>query len=179
MFRIAFEESLTASQDLILVDLSDTTNWPHSLTAAPDFLRMLGWEAWMYADAAEELSVQIGLLTRVSATNGDVYFFGADVLAVGAAGSDRTGYRPIRATGAYGLPMRITANLPVGWDAYNDLVTLNDTAYQTDVNLATIEDPATADTFPAAGDIILRLTERSGTAQFEIGLALDYEEVNV
>lgn len=179
MYRITWEDALTATTRLILVDLSDTTNWPHSITASPSYLVPLGWEAWMRADAAEELHVAIGLITRIDATNADIHYFATDVLEVTAAGTDRTGYRAIRDHAGRGLQMGITSDLPRQFRAYNDTFDDDDTDYQTDVDLATIEDPATLDTAPALGDIVIQLTERSGTAAFEFGMAFDYGEVRL
>ena len=179
MYRLTFEDNLTASTDLIVVDFSDTTNWPHSVTASPSFLTALGWEAWIRADGAEELAVAIGLITRIDGTNADVYFFAADVLEVTAAGTDRTGYRPIRDRAGLGLPLRVAANIPEHWLAYNDLFLDDTTNWQTDVDEATIEDPTSSDTAPAVGDVVLQTIERSGTASFEFGLVFDYGEVRL
>ena len=174
MWRVTFEDALTATTRWIAIDKSDTTNWPHIQTGSQ--LRIYGWYAWMRADGAEELAVSLYLLARVSATNGDIYAIDSDVLEVTAAGTDRTGYRALRDDKGLGLPMGVASNLPQQFMAFEDANEINDTNYQTDVQLITWEDVTTGEN-PAAGDIIAVVTERSGTAGFEFGMGIDYDEI--
>lgn len=177
MFRISYEDALSETNNFILVDWSDTTNYRHSVTAAPSFLRALGWAAWMRAAAAEELAVKLGLLVEVDATDGSVHWFDGDVLEVTAAGTDRTGYRPIRDAAGDGLAMRLSGAAPEMWVAGEDQILADSVVFQTDVTLVQLVNAANV--APAAGDLILQITERGGTAAFEFGFVFDYDQVRL
>lgn len=139
---------IAATTDIILLDLSDTTNYPHINTGS---IHM----AWMLfsieASSNADYELSLGFLNNVDATDGDYW----EIFAV--SGTKQTGVNKfqllsVAPDGPWCKPDRVITNN----------ILLNQTAFQTDVNMKTILDPLTADTPPGTGDIVVRITINAG-----------------
>lgn len=142
-------DDLTASQDFILIDISDTINFPHVETGYVH-LEWFAYEVDASNNAAYELS--LGFLENVDGTNGDF----CEVYHIG--GSKASGQ-----TKDVVLPFYPNGPRMVGGSLITSTTVQNDTAFQTDVNLASIIDPTTPNTPSGNGDVVLRVVITTGT----------------
>ncbi len=145
-----------ATTRYIMIDLSDTVNWPHAYASVVHI-------DWFGVDVDSDnngnYTLKLGFLANVDATDGDIHVF-HDI-----AGSKSVGNQ-------YYDMMQLA---PDGWICaatrhLSSEITLNDTSYQTDVNLPTLIDPATADTPPGSGDIVLVATLAAGAISIDIDI---------
>lgn len=143
--------------DLILIDLSDTTNYPHSETG---YIHIEEIHIDIDSGSSSVYSVTIGFLENVDATDGDLY----EIMHVD--GSKDAGLSKEISRKFYPNGPRCSST----YIATSD-ITLNDTTYQTDVNLATTIDPGTADTPPGSGDLVLIANTTSANIGVEINIA--------
>ena len=144
-------ENLSASQDFMLIDLSDTTNWPHTTTGHIDIAHILINIAPSTSFAGD---LEIGFLTNVDATNGD--FNGVIELHMDQKVDPFTFAQNY---GAFEMSME-TAHFFGPVDA-------NDTAFQTDVSITGPD----GNTFPSGnGDLVLRITRTAGNVSGSITL---------
>lgn len=140
--------SLTSSQDFILVDFSDTINYKHE---GEDYLELDFLRIHVDSDNTGEYRLEIGFLENVDDANGDFYpIYELDhVKSSGRVIDEFLDY------------------YPNGPKLKSDFVvtnpTLNDAAFQTDVNLASTLDSSTADTPSGGGDLVLRVIVTSGS----------------
>lgn len=148
------KSDISATSWAVLIDLSDTINWPHEPGAGID----ISYMSLQVDKAINTLGrFQIGVVTRVNATNGDVSVFRGIIFDKddGAGRVDRTeNFAPsqIRTEVSGGLtPNFLTSNR-----------ILNDTGLQSDVALESPLGPATV--IPAVGDIVVRFLHTSGGA---------------
>ncbi len=156
---IHFESGdLIASQDFILIDISDTTNYPHTNTGYIHFESLR-----LHTDASNnaDYTIQIGFLENVDATDGDFYVF------MDADGSQTTGRSQDIFLNYYPNGPRCRTESTVISD-----VSLNDTAFQTDVNLASTLDPTTLDTPSGSRDLVVRIIVTAGTV--DVGIEGSY-----
>lgn len=146
--------SVGSTKYVVLVDLSDITNWPHTSTGRID-ISFIGVTVDRAANSVG--SVRIGVVTRVDATNGDLsYFFEVNFTNAADTFISRSeNYAPSQikcGVSAGGVTTAIVGN---------DKLT-NSTAIQTDVALDSFRGATTVS--PAVGDIIGEFTYTSGTA---------------
>jgi len=136
------------SVDLIMVDLSDTTNWHHTHTGAVHIE-----ELYVEVDAQvnADYDIILGFLKNVGATDGDFYEL-THVAGSKTAGQQKNVSRKFYPNGPY-----CSSNKVVTSD-----ITLNDTSFNTATNMKTVRDPATANTPPADGDLVLRIMDNGG-----------------
>lgn len=145
-----YASAIVASQDYILVDLSDTTNYGHDNTT----IIHLDWVCWdidASTTPAAAYMVGWGYLDNVDATDGDFFNY-HHVVGTRTAGLLQENCIIIHPNGWLGNGQHATGHK-----------SLNDTAFQTDVNLASTLDPTTTDTPSGDGDIALRITVTAGT----------------
>lgn len=146
-----FASGLVADQDFIVVDISDTTNYPHTETTYVH-LEWIFIEAIGSTAVAAEYEVSCGFLTNVDATNGDYY------VVHHLDGSRATGTTQEVNFQFYPNGHRCrTASHVTGHKS------LNDVGFQTDVNLASTLDTTSADTPSGSGDFVCRLDWTAGT----------------
>jgi len=156
---IHFEvDGLTASQDFIVIDLSDTTNYPHDSTG---YLHIENLRIHTDSNNQGDYEIQIGFLDDVDATNGDFYVV-ADLDGSKTIGRSQDIVLPYYPNG----PRLRTQSVAVSYKS------LNDTAFQTDVNLASTLDTATTDTPSGSGDMVVRIIINGGTVT--VGMELSY-----
>lgn len=153
--QVSYSKSdISATSWAVLIDLSDTVNWPHLPGNGIDFSYM-SLQVDKPANALGRL--QVGVVTRVNATNGDVSVFRGIIFDKddGAGRIDRTeNFSPsqIRTEVVSGLTPNLLTSTRI----------LNDTGIQTDIAL---DSPTgTANVFPAIGDIVVRFLHTSGGA---------------
>jgi hypothetical protein len=143
------QHSISASQDFIIVDISDTTNYPHVNTT---YIHLENLGINIDADATADYEIQIGFLENVDATDGDFYgLYHID-------GSKKVGQNYDSFLQLYPNGPRMRSESVV-----SSTISTNDTAFQTDVNLATTLDPSTADTPSGSGDMVVRITMNAGS----------------
>lgn len=151
--QVSYSKSdIAATSWAVLIDLSDTVNWPHEPGVGID----ISYMSLQVDKAINTLGrFQIGVVTRVDATNGDVSVFRGIIFDKddGAGRIDRTeNFSPsqIRCEVSGGTtPNFLTSNR-----------VLNDTGIQSDVAL---DSPlGTATVIPAVGDVVIRLLHTSG-----------------
>ena len=150
-----FEKDISATADFIFIDISDTTNYPHDNTSWIHFGNLI-----IDVDASNlaDYEIHLGFLSNVDATNGDfTHIYGWS--GTKSAGNN---IREVIATHPESVKARPSSNI-----GKQDL---NDTAFQTDVNLASTKDPATADTPSGDGDIALRVTMNAGSINLKLGV---------
>jgi hypothetical protein len=148
---------LTNGQSFILIDLSDTANYKHTLT---NYIHIEGMDIDADASNNAEFLVQIGFLENVDGTNGDFIEI------------DR--YNKIKQEDRF-LSL-VKYNYPNMWRCRSESVVssvklLNNTGYRTSLNLATTLNPSSINTPPGNGDLILRTTITAGTVDLKIGIS--------
>lgn len=139
----------TGTYRYILIDISDTTNYPHTLT---DYVHVEWLEIEVDADVQGAYSVNLGFLDNVDATNGDRY------ITKHWSGSRTAGNQLLEFINPY----------PNGWrmrpeNTVTHMISLNDTNYQTDVDLPSTLTPTAPDTPAGTGDVVLEVTVTAGT----------------
>lgn len=148
-----YASAVTASTDYIVIDLSNTTNYPHDYTS----IVHIDWVCWdidATTTPAAAYMVMFGYLDNVDATNGDLF-----------------AYHHISGTRTTGLLQEDCIIIsPNGWLGNGQHVTghssIDDVAFQTDVNLGSTRDPGTADTPSGDGDIATRIIITAGTIDY-------------
>ena len=156
--HILFKKSFTASEDVILIDISDTTNYPHSNTL---WLHTANLVLNVDASNTADYVLEIGFLENVDGTNGDFH----EVLSISGT----------RAAGnSINLDISQNPEAPkLKSGGFLGPITLNDTAFQTDVNLRSTLDPTGATATPSGdGDMVMRVTRTAG--DFTVSLLVGY-----
>lgn len=151
-------EGLTAgTYRFILIDLSDTTNYPHANTS---YAHVEWIEAQVDSNNTGDYTVSLGFLENVDDANGDRY------ISKHWSGTKTAGNQLLAFDNL----------LPAGWRMRSQsiathAISTNDTNYQTDVNLPSTLDPATSDTPSGNGDIVLEIVVNVGEidVSFDIG----------
>lgn len=151
--------NISANVDYILVDLSDTTHWPHTDTTALhlEFLDM-------QVDASSTAAWEIHLvwLDNCSVASCDSY------PVFGASGNKTTGNN-LETQIAWQQAGPI---LKPGFPAFLSSHTiLGDTTYQTDVPLRSAYIIGSASTFPGSGDLLLQVVVTAGSINIHCNLA--------
>ncbi len=172
-------EAVAASTAYVLVDLSDTTNFPHDQTGYIEFLGMV-INTEKASDGVYDL--WFGVISEVDATNGSADWFQVIHLeAVGNAtdSTDRFAWQ-IDYTLAGGNPRGVVCD--VISEATPHLVTNitqnGNTNWQTDTGLASPAGAAAGATGkPGAGDIVMWVEEVSGTGTIDFCITFFYRAV--
>ncbi len=139
--------NLTASQDFILVDVSDTTLFKHQ---TGDHIHMFHLDMSFDESTAFRGQVKIGFLVDVDATDGDFH----TVLQWDFENAASEFEEDLN----FNNPLIFNADHHVGD------ITANDTAFQTDVALSTVRG-GTA--FSGTGDVILRIIRTAGNVEID------------
>jgi len=154
---------VTADTSFILIDISDTVNYPHSETG---YVHVDWFEVQVDASTtpAADYKINLGYLDNVDATNGDLTIFKH------WSGSRTTGLQLLEVFSMY----------PNGWRCRSESIAshaeiVDSIVYQTDVNLPSTLSPATPDTPSGDGDVVLFVEVAAGTidVSFEIGYHTD------
>jgi hypothetical protein len=155
--------NLSTSSTLIaymLIDKSDTTNWPHTLTGSIVLEYMV-----IVVDPSTNFlgEIKIGYLKNVDGTDGDFVQI-SDINM--ARKSDL--FVEVIEFGSHGFHCEDTYHFGP--------VIANSTLFQTDVNLAGPDDPTTT-TYPSgAGDLVM-IVDGDGSNLVDVSITLGYESV--
>jgi hypothetical protein len=152
----------TTPMSFMLIDLSDTTNWPHTKTGQIILEYMV-----LEVDPGSTFvgEVRIGYLKNVDGTNGDfVTLFDVDMQRSASLLVETIEF------GSHGMHC--------GDASHFGPADTNNTAYQTDVNLGGPDDPTTT-TYPSGdGDLVLQVTGAgAGNGAVDVSITLGYETV--
>ena len=145
-----YADGVNASTDYILLDLSDTANYPHDNTTIIH-LDWICWDIDATTTPSAAYMVMWGYLDNVDATDGDLF-----------------SYHHVAGTRTTGLLQEDCVIInPNGWLGNGQHVTghdsIDDVAFQTDVNLASTRDTGVADTPSGDGDLAARTIVTAGT----------------
>lgn len=147
-------DDIALATDFMLVDLSDTTNWPHTTTGHIDIAYIIINVSPSTAFAGD---LEIGFLSAVDATNGD--FHG---IAEWHLDQKVDQFTDTINFGAFELSCELAH--------WFGPTTANDTAFQTDVNL---QGPDGATSYPSgAGDLVVRVSRTAGN--MSAGITIGY-----
>lgn len=142
--------NITSDTNFILHDMSDTTNYKH-LSTHTAYIHIKNIFVQVDANAAATWDVKLGFLQNVDDTNGDFWIIRHWAGSIQAS-QDLLLFLPLDASGNKCTPD----------DTITHGISLNDTAYQTDVNLPSIIDPTTADTPAGNNDLVLLVEVSTG-----------------
>lgn len=150
-------ENLGAAQDYVLVDLSDTTNFPHATGTGTVYITALHIN--INPDTSFAGDVHLGFLDDVDADNGDFHPLLSWHLDRQAAEIDAfidKVLNPYRCSPTNHLTSAISAD---------------DTGFQTDVALGSpLDNVAAFTTQPGSGDVALQVTRTAGNIDIDITL---------
>ncbi len=151
-------QDVGAQQAFMLIDLSDTTAWPHTDT---DHINLEYLILEVDPDATYLGEVKLGFLSNVDATDGDFN----QVIDIDMAKKSDLVIEVIN-FGSHGLHLET--------DHHFGPILANSTLFQTDVNL--VGPPGGAAAYPSgAGDFVM-LVERSAGA-VDVSITIGYETV--
>ncbi len=144
---------VSAAQDFMVVDLSDTANWPHTATGHIDIAY---WIFNVNPTTTFAGDIELGFLTNVDATNGDF----SPVFEIHMDKKQDSITSPIN-FGAFEMSLEAAH--------WFGPITTNDTAFQTDVALTGPD----GNTFNSgSGDLVLRL--EVGASSVAVGVTIGY-----
>jgi len=155
--------AIEADTGYILVDLSDTTNFPHLNTAAI-ILKSLQIETDIASSGV--FTVLFGVVTEVDASNGSVNWFARVQLETAQSqGHPRVLRWPS------GLNLRVTAGATPF--LVTNIADSGDVLWQTDTVLTT----PVGTVAPAAGDLVMKIDEISGTGNVDVFVEAEYDTI--
>lgn len=161
---------LAADEGFVLVDLSDTANFPHTETG-----KIRVYEIDVNIERGEaavsgEYIVYIGVITEVDATNGSTKWFIVLHEETDAESTDDAARSHYHFEWREGFDLEIASDAPV-WFVSN-VGHSGDTTWQTDVDLdSPIGDTSNA---PGAGDLVMYVDETGGTGSISICVTVAY-----
>ena len=144
-----FAADVSATTDFIILDISDTVNYPHVETGYAHIEHLM---VQVEASNTADYNISFGYLENVDGTNGDYH-------EMYSMNGDKT----VGRNKAVVLPVYPNGDKMTSTKTVTSIKSLNDTAFQTDVNLGSTLDPGTADTPSGDGDLVMRITITAGT----------------
>lgn len=155
--NVHFDVELSASENFILIDISDTVNYPHSFSG---YVHLEWLRVQIDASFGANYELEVGFLENVDASNSDLYIFEHIV------GTLQTGTNKELFFNYYPNGGRLRAQNLVTHDAK-----LNDVTFQSDQNNKSTVDPSTADVAPGDGDVVLLFTRNAGTIDIVVNVS--------
>lgn len=162
-YTVCYEEDgdIATSMPYLIVDLSDTTNFPHEDTSA---IQVVGWRFQGDISGAHEWHAHLGVVTENDATNGTAEFF-ADKVLINLTGIFETSTywedRPLDTWIVDESMLYVTTN-----------ITSESTIWQNDVAIsATVG----VTQFVAAGDLVLYMIEVANGSTADFSLCVEYD----
>ena len=150
-------QNLVATTGFMLVDLTDTTHWPHLYGG---HITIESLNVNIAPDANFEGNVEIGFLSNVDATNGDFHKLFSWNL--------NTTTPPDVISTSYDFDI---CQIECREDTWFGPTEANDTTWQTDVNL--VGPPSGAAAYPAGnGDLVMKVTATAGVV--DVSVTLNY-----
>jgi len=144
---------IALTEDFMVIDLSDTTAWPHTTTGHIDIAYII---INVNPDTSYSGDIELGFLSDVDATNGDFN----PVMEI-HMDKKQDSIQTFMNFGAFEMSLE-----KAHWYG---TTTANDTAFQTDVALT---GPAGATHNSGSGDLVLRVTRTAGTVA--AGITIGY-----
>ena len=164
-FVVTYQATLTASSRAILIDLSDTTNFPHSNTGAT-VLHQLNIMAAL-TGTGKLWAYQIGVVVENDGTDGTVKCIsGGWREAATVYVADRFVYP------GNGLDLTVDTTNNKLVKVCTNLELADDANYKNDASLAT---PHGTNAAPAVGDLVLELTEVVDTGTLLFAVTAHYD----
>ena len=171
-------EAVSASTGYMLVDLSDTTNYPHTKT---NELHLLGLHLSAEKAGDGVYDIWVGTVWEVDATNGSALWADVFHLEHVANATDSTDRLCVSRDYTLGGAVPDGINCQVnsggtGLTAFRGQQKLADsTVWQTDVGLASpVGAAAGATGKPGAGDLVVYVEEVSGTGTIDFSITATY-----
>jgi hypothetical protein len=172
-------EAIADSTAYVLVDKSDTANFPHNET---NFINVLGLNASVETHGDGIFDTWLGVITEVDATNGTAKWFDALHCENRDNPTDDTGHfdfeRDYTRGGAApdGICCKVNTDESTPYLGSN-LTQEGNTNWQTDVGLASIAGAAGGSTGkPGAGDIVMWVEEVTNGGTLDFCITLTYED---
>ena len=162
-FTVCYEEAgdIAASTPYLIIDLSDTTNFPHEDTNA---IQVVGWRFQGDISGTHEWHAHLGVVTENDATNGTAEFF-ADKVLINLTGIFETSTywedRPLDTWIEDDSLLYVTTN-----------ITSESTIWQND---AAISATVGGTQFVAAGDLVLYMIEVANGSTADFSLCIEYD----
>jgi len=166
-------EAVDASTPYVLVDLSDTTNFPHSGTAEIHLLGLL-LNAEKHSDG--QFDVWVGVVTENDDTDGSadwIHVFHLEHVANATDSTDRHS-DVVDFTLGGGNPKGLNLNVESGALVHfaGNQSQANSGSWQNDTNRVS---PVGSTTKPAAGDLVVWVEEVGGTGTLDFSITAIYE----
>ncbi len=157
----------TISTSVVVIDLSDTTNWPHTETGQIN-ISSIRFE--FDKTAASTATVKLGVVNEIDASTGSVTWFYSKENTLNVS---NTGIESLISPTPTLIRLRVNPNGPQT-DGLTPYILSNDktsgsTTYQTDVGLPS---PVNNSTLPGFGDLIMSVV--NGASAITINLEIQY-----
>lgn len=147
--------------DFILIDLSDTTNWPHDNTGT---IHIEEFYVDVDAQVNADYQLNFGYLANVSGTSGDF----REITHI--SGTKTVGQQKSENRKFYPNGPRLSGTYVTTSD-----ITTGDTAFNTATNLRSALNVTTASVPSGSGDFVLRVTTTGGAnTDFDIEINISY-----
>jgi hypothetical protein len=164
------QPDLAADEAFVLIDLSDTANFPHTETGKIRVYTIdVNIERGENA-ASGEYVVYIGTIIEVDATDGSTTWLLVLHEEVDDQATDGVSGRHFRYHWPYGLDLEVSGGAMV--NVISNVGDSGETRWQTDVAL---DSPAgAAASAPGAGDLVMWVDETGGTGSISICVTVEY-----
>lgn len=149
----------------VIVDLSDTTNWPHKDNGA---INISSIRIEVDKAAASTTTVRLGVVNFINTSTGSVTWFYTSGNELNVSNTESVGYASF-GEGFLRLKATQTATPTDGTTHYviSNEKTSGSTVYQTDVKLPSL---ITAGTAPGLGDIVMEVTKAAAAVNVTVDL---------
>lgn len=166
-FVVFRKADLAASEAFVLIDLSDSANFPHTETGR---IRLYSLAVTTEIQSDGQYIVYFGVVTEVDATDGSTKWIAALDLETVINPTDSTDRRNVLYHWPNGLDLEISGGALVkGLSNSGDSA---DADWQTDVALdSPLGDGLSA---PGAGDLVMLVSETGGTGTLSITVTAEY-----
>lgn len=156
--------ALTADEGFVLVDLSDTSNFPHN-DAQTGKLRLYRIEIDVEKDTTAQAVLYIGVITEVDTSNGSTDWIDAIRLFTDRDGTDDEDWRHIERN-YYGLDLEVNTDDDELYNVISNSGHSGDATWQTDLALdSPVGDTQSA---PGEGDLVAYLDHTAGNVYMAI-----------
>lgn len=155
---------LAADEGFVVIDLSDVTNFPHTLTGKIKLYQLSGF---LEIESTGQYIIYFGAILEVDATDGSTTWIAAVPVAHGGAATDRIEFK-FEWPGGIDLEISGGALVNVVGNSGHS----GDVTWQTDTSLdSPVGDASNA---PGAGDLVMYVDETGGTGTITVFVKADY-----
>lgn len=155
--------ALTADQGFVLIDLSDTTNFPHKNHTGK--IRLYGYDLHVEGDTNATGLIHIGVIREVDATNGSTTWLKTHRIYADTDGTDSTKHWDY-VVRMPGLDLEVNGATDLLVNVLGNAGHSGDVTWQTDVSLDSPR--GVASVAPQDGDLVLYLDWTAGNLYFSI-----------